>query len=122
MIADLLKIRGLEVDGFALLRYDHRYPGNGTILRVVKLLQPVDMLALASALREEGYDGATDVWLQKELDNLRQVGLVALTGRRTDHGIPFYALTYAGLLALPSQNGRTASDIVRALGLKTKRW
>ena len=81
------------------------------LLRVVKRLAPCDGDQVATEVERVLRTAVSGKAMQHRLDALRQRGLLAHVGNGA------HVLTLSGLSALPSEKGRTASDVERALTL-----
>lgn len=87
------------------------------ILRSVKRLAPVDVVAIRVDLGNRGFSCPSDKWLSSRLDAARKRGLL----QRDPRGR--YILTAAGLGAVPNTRTRSSSDIDRILWLaRRKEW
>ena len=87
-----------------------------TILRCVKVTEPVSAERLKGELKKLGFSVKPPPWLAHQLDNLRQRKLLIRNNRKC------YSLTWLGLQSVPVARGRHSSDVARALALARKKW
>lgn len=86
------------------------------LLRTLKILQPVNLHGLTTAM-QASYRSVSDKWLSHKLDQLRKKGLVIW---QKSSGT--YAITGNALGIVPAGTKRTSSDIERALALSKRKW
>jgi hypothetical protein len=90
-------------------------PSTPALLRLIKILQPVEAGDLAESLKEN-YDSVDEKWLTKTLDNLRRKGVLHWQKPGS------YTLTAGSLAFVPAGTRRSSSDIDRALALGRRKW
>lgn len=90
-------------------------PTTPAILRLIKILQPVNAGTLSEYLKEN-FDSVDEKWLMRTLDNLRRKGM--LHWQKPGN----YTLTADSLAFVPAGTRRSSSDIYRALALGRRKW
>lgn len=87
------------------------------ILEMVKILSPVNVVQLIERLvsLQPVHEDLDEKDVSRVLDRLRRQGLVTHLSKG------FYAMTSAGLSAVPRRSGRHSSDILRVLHLGTSK-
>lgn len=90
-------------------------PSTPALLRLIKILQPVELGYLSKSLKEN-YDSVDEKWLKKTLDNLRRKGVLHWQKPGS------YTLTADSLNFVPAGTRRSSSDIDRALALGRRKW
>lgn len=90
-------------------------PTLASILREIKIYQPIDLDGLLKLLHKNFYS-IPDKWLNRKLDQLRKRGFL----RREKNGC--YVLTALAVASVPAGTRYTSSDIERALALGKRKW
>lgn len=113
---------GFVLAGIVIVGCEHDQPTLPVILRNMKISQPVSVEELFERLTGAQYRIPSQKWLKSQVDHLRQKELICFAAWPTGTGSILYALTSAGLNAIPPQTGRESSDILRSLALSSKSW
>lgn len=119
---EFLGLIGRSLGELCVLGADAVLPSPPMLLKAVKVLQPVGLQAIAQAVRQAGFESASERWLRNQLDSLRRHKFLQFVRTEGDAADGEYVLTAAGLASIPSKLGKESSDIARALALARKRW
>lgn len=105
----------INLDAISWVTSETELPTFASLLRELKLSQPIDLGKLFAQL-SENYPSISNKWLNGKLDQLRKKGYL----RRERNGC--YVLTAMAIASVPAGAKYTSSDIGRALALGRKKW
>lgn len=114
-LSNILAEGDIALDGVSWIITQAELPSLSSLLRKIKVHQPIRMQDLLEDLLPN-YASVSDKWLNRKLDQLRKKGFV----RREKNGC--YVLSAMALAAIPAGTRYTSSDIERALALGKRKW
>lgn len=114
-LRDILAEANILVNAISWISTESEVPTLATILREIKINQPIELNGLLELLHED-YSSVSDKWLNRKLDQLRKKGFL----RREKNGC--YVLTALAIATVPAGTRYTSSDIERALALGKRKW
>lgn len=114
-LGNVLAEANIGVNTMNWISMEPELPTLTSILREVKIHQPVDLNGLLELLHTK-YASISGKWLNGKLDQLRKKGFL----HRETNGC--YVLTAIAIASVPAGTRHTSSDIERALALGKRKW
>lgn len=115
-IADTLRVFTLNPGNVTTIEETQDRSFDFDLLRTVAVRQPVDLADVQTGILELTRRHVEPSAIQRTLDKLRKKGFVSSDSRRR------YRMTPLGRRVLPSDRGRNAIDVQRALALGRRTW